>query len=74
MFRDKRNIKIKYFKFKNTAKVIGYLDAIVSLSVISEQNKFIRPIFNHDHIVDIKDGFHPVVSIVEVLNMLKMIV
>lgn len=65
LFSEIREIlKSNTLSLKNTAKVIGYLDAIVSLSVISEQNKFIRPIFNHDHIVDIKDGFHPVVSIV----------
>ncbi len=60
----RETLKANTISLKNTAKVLGYLDAIVSLSVVSEQNKFIRPTFNDEHIVDIKNGFHPVISIV----------
>ncbi|MDD4188069.1 MAG: DNA mismatch repair protein MutS [Bacilli bacterium] len=55
-------LKENVISLKKTAKTIGYLDALISLSVISENYKFTRPIFNNEHMVDIKNGFHPVVS------------
>ncbi|MDD2504657.1 MAG: DNA mismatch repair protein MutS [Bacilli bacterium] len=60
----KNILKDNIILIKETASIIGYLDAIVSLSVVSESHKFIRPTFNDKNIVDIQNGFHPVVSIV----------
>ena len=32
------------------------------MTVVAEENNFVRPILNSDHIIDIKDGRHPVVE------------
>ena len=57
-------LKNNVLKIKETAKTIGIIDALCSLSVISENYNLVRPEFNHNHIIDIKNGFHPVINIV----------
>lgn len=57
-------IKSDIIKLKETSNKIGIIDALCSLSVISEKEKLVRPIFNDDRVVDIKNGFHPVINIV----------
>ncbi len=44
------------------ASAISELDALVSLSVVSEDLKLVRPTLNDKHIVNIVDGRHPVVE------------
>ena len=64
LFNDIKNkIKEEILLLKEIAVYLGIVDALVSLSFISEENKFVRPSFNHNHEIIIKDGFHPVVSI-----------
>lgn len=60
----KETIKKDIISLKETANKIGIIDALCSLSIVSEKEKLIRPIFNHDKLVDIKNGFHPVINIV----------
>ena len=60
----KDKIKDKIIKLKETANQIGIIDALCSLSIISEKEKLVRPIFNNDKLIDIKEGFHPVINIV----------
>lgn len=60
----KETIKKDIIALKETANKIGVIDALCSLSIVSEKEKLIRPIFNHDKLVDIKNGFHPVINIV----------
>lgn len=47
---------------KETSNAIGYLDAIISLSVVSEMYNFTRPTFNNKRNVIIKESFHPVIK------------
>lgn len=60
----KEKLKNEIIKLKETANKIGIIDALCSLSVISEKEKLTRPKFNHDKLIDIKNGFHPVINIV----------
>ena len=60
----KETIKKEIISLKETANKIGIIDALCSLSIISEKEKLVRPIFNHDKLIDIKNGFHPVINIV----------
>ena len=63
LFMDIKNIlKDNVLKLKETAKNIGIIDTLCSLSIVSENCGFIRPIFNDEHLIDIKNGFHPVIN------------
>ncbi len=42
--------------------VLSEIDVLASLTVVAEENNFVRPVLNDDHIIDIKDGRHPVVE------------
>lgn len=67
----KNIIKSQIMELKKTATNIGYIDALLSLSVVSENLKLIRPKFNCNHIINIKNGFHPVISIVSDKEYIK---
>ena len=67
----KEIIKKEILNLKRTATSIGYLDAMVSLSIASENHKLVRPKFNKKHTINIKNGFHPVVSIVSNKEYIK---
>ena len=45
-----------------TAKAIAKLDMFASLSIVAEQNHYVRPSLNDKGVIDIKDGRHPVVE------------
>jgi len=47
---------------QHIAKVIAYFDVLQSLATLSEENRYVRPALNHDHVIDIEDGRHPVVE------------
>ena len=47
---------------KKVAYILSLLDVYSSLSVVSEEYKLVRPILTDDNIIDIKDGFHPVIE------------
>lgn len=49
-------------RIQKTAKAIARLDVFASLSVVAEQNHYVRPVLNEKGIIDIKDGRHPVVE------------
>lgn len=59
------SIKIEVSKYiGNLQKVsdyIAYLDVMQSLTKVSEENNFVRPIINHEHNINIVDAKHPVV-------------
>lgn len=46
----------------NIGDAIAYLDVLMSLSEVSKLPGYTRPIFNHDSIIDIKKGKHPVLA------------
>lgn len=47
---------------QSTSASIAFLDVMLSLSTVSEQNNFIRPNINNEGVLDIKEGWHPVVK------------
>ena len=49
-------------RIQRTAKAIARLDVFASLSVVAEQNHYVRPTLNDKGMIDIKDGRHPVVE------------
>jgi len=60
----KNIIKKEILKIKKTADVISSIDAILSLSICSEELNLVRPKLNNDKTLEIIDGRHPVVEIV----------
>jgi len=44
------------------AAAVGRLDCLRSFAVISDENKYTRPILDESRILDIKDGRHPVIE------------
>lgn len=60
----KNIIKKEVLKIKKTADIISEIDAILSLSIVSEELNLVRPKLNTDKILEIKNGRHPVVEIV----------
>lgn len=47
-----------------TADALSEIDALVSLSVCSEEYNLVRPNITDVHVIDIKNGRHPVVEVV----------
>ena len=65
LFTEIKNIiKKEILKVKKTADTISTIDAILSLSICSEELNLVRPTLNNDKVLDIVDGRHPVVEIV----------
>ena len=48
-------------KLQKVSDYIAYLDVMQSLTKVSEENNFVRPIINHEHNINIVDAKHPVV-------------
>ena len=67
----KEAIKKEVPLMQKTASGIGVIDALASLSIVSEEQKFVRPVFNDKHVIDIKDGFHPVINALNEKNYVK---
>ncbi len=49
-------------RIQATAKCVAMIDVFASLSVVAQQNNFVRPKLNEKGIVEIKNGRHPVVE------------
>ena len=60
----KLKIKSVVPELNKTADNLASLDAILSLSICSEEYNLVKPELTHERIIDIKDGRHPVVEIV----------
>lgn len=58
----KEIIKSKIHDLKTVSRVIAEIDALVSLSVVAEENGFIRPKLNEENELYIKNNRHPVVE------------
>lgn len=58
--RDK--IRAKMVEIQTTARSLGNIDALLSLSIVAFRNNYIRPELNNRHEISIKDGRHPVVE------------
>lgn len=49
-------------RIQTTAKAVAMVDVFASLSLVAEQNNYVRPKINERGIIDIKNGRHPVVE------------
>lgn len=49
-------------RIQKTAKAIARLDVYAALSLVAEQNRYVRPKLNEKGVIDIKEGRHPVVE------------
>jgi len=49
-------------QIQQNARVLAQLDCLLSFSQVAVSNKYIRPKINEEHILDIKDGRHPVIE------------
>ena len=49
-------------RIQATAKAVAMIDVFTSLSVVSQQNNYVRPKINEKGVIDIKNGRHPVVE------------
>jgi len=55
--------KIQTTSLQELAKIISEIDMIYAFSVVSMNNRYIRPEIIEDKIIDIKNGRHPVVEV-----------
>ena len=63
LFIDIRSkVKSVIHELNEMADTISEIDALVSLSVASEDLKLVRPTLNDNHTIEILDGRHPVVE------------
>ena len=67
----KESIKKVLFELKESATTLSEIDALCSLSLVSEEYHLIRPKFNKGYDLRIIDGRHPVVEIVSNNNYVK---
>ncbi len=58
----KETIKKQLISLKDTAEIISELDAITSLAVCADEYNLVRPEINENHVIEIKEGFHPVIK------------
>ena len=60
----KEIVKKEVPALNKTANALSEIDALTSLSVCSEEYSLVRPVLTNDHIINIKNGRHPVVEVV----------
>ncbi len=58
----REHIASEVVRIQATAKAIAMIDVFASLSLVAEQNQFVRPKMNEKGVIDIKNGRHPVVE------------
>ena len=56
------HIQSYYLDILQTSKTIAYLDVVLSLAYVFKKERYIRPIFNHDQTIELKDARHPIVE------------
>ncbi|MGL4847734.1 MAG: DNA mismatch repair protein MutS [Clostridium sp.] len=49
-------------RLKKSARIIGELDSLCTLSKIAIENDYVKPNINEDGLIEIEDGRHPVVE------------
>ena len=68
MFLEIKDIvKKELLELKDTADCLATIDALTSLAVCAEEYHLVKPSINHEHIIEIKNGRHPVIE--KVSNM-----
>lgn len=55
-------ISLEKARIIKTASSIAKIDVFASLSIVSQENNYVRPKINEEGVISIKDGRHPVVE------------
>lgn len=58
----REEIRTQMAQIQKTARAIGNIDALLSLSIAAYKNSYTCPELNNHHEINIKDGRHPVVE------------
>lgn len=58
----REEISNQVIRIQATAKAVAMIDVFTSLSLVSQQNNYVRPKINEKGVIDIKNGRHPVVE------------
>lgn len=63
LFMEIREVAKSYtLELQRIAKVIAEVDMLLSFAIVSEENGYIRPEITDTHVIQIKEGRHPVVE------------
>ena len=57
-----REITSQLVRFQNTAKLIAYLDVVLSLAAVATEYRYVRPQIEENDVCEISSGRHPVVE------------
>lgn len=69
LFNDLRNyIKTLTKQIQEVADVISFIDVMVSFAEVSSLNHYVRPTFNTNNTLEVKNGRHPVMEAINKLN------
>ncbi len=58
----REKIADEVLRIQQTAKAVAKADAYVSLALVAERNRYVRPSINENGVISIKNGRHPVVE------------
>lgn len=58
----RETLAAELLRVQKTAGAIAHLDVFAALSVVAQQNHYVRPDINEEGVIDIKEGRHPVVE------------
>lgn len=58
----RESIEKEIARLKQSARIIGNLDALSTLSLIAVENDYVKPSINEDGVIEINEGRHPVVE------------
>lgn len=58
----RERVKANISRLQKLARQVAQLDVLASLTDVADNNRFVRPTFTDDNIINIKQGRHPVVE------------
>lgn len=58
----RERVKANISRLQKLARQVAQLDVLASLADVADNNRFVRPTFTDDNIINIKQGRHPVVE------------
>jgi DNA mismatch repair protein MutS len=60
--RVKKEVEGYLPQMRQTAQALSYLDGLFGIAKVSYENGYVKPEFNDNHVINIKDGKHPVIE------------
>lgn len=60
--RVKKDVESYLSQLRQTAQALAYLDGVFGIAITSYENNYVKPEFNDNHSIQIKDGKHPVIE------------